>query len=46
MVQGKNPPEKNPPESKTNPIRNLKLILPLTPYGDFFRGDFSLTPTI
>ena len=47
LVIGKNPPGKNPPDSKPNPMPNLILTLPLTPHeggGAFFRGDFFLTP--
>ena len=42
-VQGKNSPEKKPPDSKPNPIPNLTFTLPLTLTGGFFPGDFFLT---
>ena len=42
MALEKIPPEKNPPDSKPNPIPNLTLTLPLTPHGGLFsRGIFS-----
>ena len=38
LVLGKNPPGKSPPDPKPNPIPNLTLNIPLTPYGGLFPG--------
>ena len=41
MVLGKNPPGTSPPpDSKTNPIRNLTETLHLTAHGGTFSGGF------
>ena len=40
MVLGKIPLEPPPPDSKTNPIRNLTETLPLTPHGGTFSWGF------
>ena len=38
MVVGKNPSGKSPPDSIPNPVSNLTLTLPLTPYEGLFSG--------